>query len=59
MEFLKNLYENTKVKTALWTIVNALIVIVIAAMAGLSAVWVAPMIAILNMITKHINQTYL
>ena len=59
MEFLKALYADNKVKTALWTIVNALIVIVIVATSGLNAVWVAPMVAALNFVTKHINQTYL
>jgi len=57
--FLQKLYQDTKVKTACWTIVNCLIVIIIAGTSEISAFWVAPMIAILNMVTKEINKRYL
>jgi hypothetical protein len=59
MEFIKNLYEDNRVKTALWTIVNAFIVIAIVALAELNAVWVPLMLALLNMATKEINKKYL
>ena len=59
VEFIKNLYKNNKVKTACWTIANAVIVISVAGMTELNAFWVAPMIAILNMATKIINNKYL
>ena len=59
MEFIKNLYNDNRVKTALWTIVNAFIVIAIVALAELNAVWVPLMLALLNMATKEINKKYL
>lgn len=59
MEFLRNLYSSTKVKTAVWTIVNCLLVIIVAGLAEVNALWVAPLLAILNMATKEINKKYL
>jgi hypothetical protein len=59
MEFIKNLYNDNRVKTACWTIANAFIVIAIVALAELNAVWVPLMLALLNMATKEINKKYL
>jgi hypothetical protein len=59
MDYIKNLLEDNRVKTALWTIVNAFIVIAIVALAELNAVWVPLMLALLNMATKEINKKYL
>lgn len=59
MELIKKLLSDNRVKTALWTIVNSLIVVAIAAFGELNAVWVPFMIAVLNMITKEINKKYL
>ncbi len=57
--FIKNLYKDNRTKTACWTIVNCLIVIVIVGLGDLNYFWVPFMIALLNMVTKEINKNYL
>ena len=56
---LKELYKDTKVKTACWQMVNCAIVITLVAFGEMNGMFVVPMTAVLNMATKEINKRYL
>ena len=55
IQFLKR----KEVETWAWEATNAFVVILIAAVAEIDALWVVPAIAALNQVTKYINITYL
>ena len=59
MDKIIKFLEKKEVETWAWEATNAFILIVIASIAEVDAIWVVPAIAILNQITKYINVKYL
>ena len=59
MKTIIQFLQRKEVETWAWEATNAFILIVIASIAEVDAIWVVPAIALLNQITKYINVKYL
>jgi hypothetical protein len=56
---MKNFFTSTAFKRFCWTILDAVLSYLITYISGIDASWTIPLTAILQYVTKLINETYL